>query len=129
LHSHVLEHLNCALGYILFELSRILKPAGLHIFIALFMSGYYNLDSDPGLSSEERNIKFGQSDHIRKFGNLNSHDFLGKYIEISTNNELGLDPLDLIKFNIEDNSKNLNLNTVQAKKKADHIFFNYLDKN
>ena len=61
IHSHVLEHTPCNIGYTLFHLHRMLKQTGRHVFVVPFMPGYFdetfaNIDVN-GWDSEEWNIE------------------------------------------------------------------------
>jgi len=70
IHNHVLEHIPGRIVDLLPEFTRIIKPWGYHIFSVpgpdmriLTEEGGEFLDSD-----EERLKRFGQEDHLRKFG-------------------------------------------------------------
>lgn len=79
LHSHVLEHVPCNIAYTLFHLHRMLKPDGLHLFIAPFMHGKYE-ESFADLQEAERTRRFGQRDHVRRFGADDIASHLGKIL-------------------------------------------------
>jgi hypothetical protein len=84
IHSHVLEHVTCNIGYTLFHLHRMLKPAGMHICVIPFMSGKYD-ECFQDLAPEERVRRFGQADHVRRFGIDDVDQHLGKLLNFSTN--------------------------------------------
>jgi len=80
-HSHVLEHSPCNIAYTLFHLHRMLKDDGLHVFVVPFMRGKYD-ESFQDLSDEERHVRFGQFDHVRRFGNDDIASHLGKIVNV-----------------------------------------------
>lgn len=67
IHAHVMEHLPCNVTAVLSHIHRSLKPGGLHLFCIPIMRGHSGEDLAP-LSPEEANRRFGQGDHVRKFG-------------------------------------------------------------
>jgi hypothetical protein len=97
LHSHVLEHIRCNIAYTLFHLHRMLSPVGRHIFIVPFTKGLYE-ESFQNMSTDERTRRFGQWDHLRRFGAEDISDHLGKILRLppppSAENEYGRDALE-----------------------------------
>ncbi len=81
IHSHVLEHVPCNIAYSLFHIHRMLKNTGQHICIIPFATGGWDECFDL-ISDDERVRRFGQADHVRKFGRNNIHDYLGGLINI-----------------------------------------------
>jgi phosphoglycolate phosphatase len=81
LHSHVLEHTPCNIAYTLFHLHRMLKENGRHVCIIPFMGGKYD-ECFQDLSREERQRRFGQFDHVRRFGKEDVSSHLGKIINL-----------------------------------------------
>jgi hypothetical protein len=81
IHSHVLEHTKCSFPYTLFHLNRVLKDSGIQIACIPFMPGYYEEDLAP-LNPIEAKRRFGQEDHVRKFGIQDKELHLGKYINL-----------------------------------------------
>jgi len=67
IHSHVIEHLPCNVTAILYHLHRSLTKRGVHVFSFPIYGAYYEESLFP-LSEEERHRRFGQFDHVRKFG-------------------------------------------------------------
>lgn len=67
IHSHVAEHIPCTLAYMFFHLSRSLQPDGYHLFCLPLSAGHYEEDFGP-LTEEEALRRFGQGDHVRRFG-------------------------------------------------------------
>jgi len=67
LHAHVMEHIPCNVTAALAHLHRSLTPDGLHLLCIPFMHGESEEDLS-ALSPEEAQRRFGQSDHVRKFG-------------------------------------------------------------
>ena len=81
IHSHVIEHIPCNIAYTLWHLHRMLKDDGLHLCVIPFLSGKYD-ESFQELSNEERTRRFGQFDHIRRFGKEDVESHLGKLIKL-----------------------------------------------
>lgn len=76
IHSHVLEHLPCNWTMVLVLLHRALKPGGWHIFCMPILSGQYEESLAP-LTAEEAVSRFGQNDHVRRFGRADLERTLG----------------------------------------------------
>lgn len=124
IHSHVLEHTPCNIAYTLFHLHRMLKKSGTHLCIVPFMGGKYD-ESFQALSDEERQRRFGQPDHVRRFGCQDIPSHLGKLITIPTEFDATQDftPDDLEDANIpENNWKGFHIATVLDLKKHDMKF-------
>lgn len=81
LHSHVLEHIPCNIAYFFFHIDRALKSSGKHVFCIPILSGYYDEYFGP-LKVEERIRRFGQDDHVRKFGIEDIRLSLGKIVRL-----------------------------------------------
>src|SRR5690606_10079992 len=81
IHSHVLEHVPCTLAYPLYHLHRMLKPSGRHLCVIPFSPGKYD-ESFQEMGVEERIRRFGQFDHVRKFGNQDIGSHLGKLLRL-----------------------------------------------
>jgi hypothetical protein len=81
IHSHVLEHVPCNIAYTLFHLHRMLKDDGMHICIIPFMQGSYD-ECFQDIGGEERTRRFGQFDHVRRFGRDDRDSHLGKLITL-----------------------------------------------
>jgi len=81
IHSHVLEHTPCNIAYTLYHLHRILKKDGVHVCIIPFMPGRYD-ECFQNITGEERRQRFGQHDHVRKFGNEDIDSHLGKLLHL-----------------------------------------------
>ena len=81
LHVHVMEHIPCNIAYPLFHLHRMLKADGTHLCVIPFSRGIYDECFDE-IGNDERTRRFGQFDHVRKFGcdGLSTH--LGKLINL-----------------------------------------------
>lgn len=67
IHSHVLEHIPCNLTYIIYHMHRALKSRGKHILILPFLPGNYD-ECFENLERSESERRFGQFNHVRKFG-------------------------------------------------------------
>lgn len=81
MHCHVLEHVPCCLAYSLYHLHRMLKPGGRHLCVIPFTSGCYD-ESFQELTPEERTRRFGQYDHVRRFGRRDIGSHLGKLLRL-----------------------------------------------
>ncbi|WP_202841279.1 hypothetical protein [Luteimonas saliphila] len=81
MHCHVLEHVPCTLAYPLYHLHRMMKPSGRHLCVIPFTSGKYD-ESFQEISVEERVRRFGQFDHVRRFGNQDIGSHLGKLLRL-----------------------------------------------
>lgn len=80
-HSHVLEHIPCNIAYTLFHLHRMLKPSGRHICVIPFMDGEYD-ECFGEMNDRERISRFGQDDHVRRFGNRDLDRHLGSIVKL-----------------------------------------------
>ena len=78
-HNHVLEHLPCDPWRVLMRLHGLLRPGGAHVFSVPVISDSYGEDLDPSLTGQQRLERFGQDDHMRKFGRL---DLRGKLLQL-----------------------------------------------
>lgn len=67
-HSHVLEHVPCAVGGVVASLNAALRPGGYHVFCVPVVGMTFDEDLDVAVSDDERTRRFGQSDHVRRFG-------------------------------------------------------------
>ncbi|HWJ70438.1 MAG TPA: methyltransferase domain-containing protein [Sphingobium sp.] len=66
-HCHVMEHVPCDIVSVMWHLHRSLKKTGKHIFCVPIMKGNYAADFGK-LSQEDKAARFGQFDHVRRFG-------------------------------------------------------------
>lgn len=76
IHSHVMEHLPCNVTAVLYHLHRALSDSGTHVFAFPILDGYYEESLFP-LSDGERHQRFGQFDHVRRFGSRDLQQSLG----------------------------------------------------
>ncbi len=83
LHSHVLEHTPCDIAYTLRHLHRALAPHGIHLCIIPFLSGCWD-ESFEDIGDAERERRFGQFDHVRRFGRDNIERHLGAILDLDT---------------------------------------------
>ena len=81
IHSHVLEHVPCNIAYTLFHLHRMLKNDGVHLCVIPFMKGEYD-ESFQDIGNDERTRRFGQFDHVRRFGANDIPSHLGKLLKL-----------------------------------------------
>jgi len=124
IHSHVLEHISCNIAYTLFHLHRMLKVNGQHICIIPFVNGRYD-ESFQDLSDEERHVRFGQFDHVRRFGNEDISSHLGKLLQLPNEFDATKDFYveDLRNANIPENHwKGFHTSTVLRLKRNDMKF-------
>jgi hypothetical protein len=66
LHNHVMEHLPCNVSAVLLRLTMSLRDKGIHMFSIPILGGNYGEDFK--ISHEENAKRFGQFDHVRRFG-------------------------------------------------------------
>ena len=81
-HSHVLEHLPCNHAYVLFHLHRVLADTGRIVCSIPVMGGYYDFATSPALSEDERHRRFGQHNHVARYGREDLHMSLGKFYDL-----------------------------------------------
>ena len=101
IHSHVLEHLPCNHTYVLFHLHRILSRIGRIVCSIPIMRGHYDFATSPTLDADERHRRFGQHNHVCRYGLADLHMTLGKVYnldEYDLTKYFDLDDLD--RFNI-----------------------------
>lgn len=81
-HSHVLEHVPCNYTYVLFHLHRLLSADGAIVCCIPFLPGHYGSSTSPQLTDDERNRRYGQWDHVRRFGIDDLDASLGKVYDL-----------------------------------------------
>jgi phosphoglycolate phosphatase len=81
IHSHIFEHLPCDFAYTLSHMHRMLKPNGKQICVIPFMSGMYD-ECFQDISEKEREERFGQHDHVRRFGADDIDRHLGSIVNL-----------------------------------------------
>ena len=81
LHSHVLEHVPCNIAYTLYHLHRMLKRKGKHVCIIPFLPGKWD-ECFGDIGDDERQKRFGQYDHVRRFGSDDFDKHLGKLLNL-----------------------------------------------
>lgn len=90
MHAHIMEHVPCNVTAVLSHLHRALAPGGVHLMCIPFMNG--GSEEDLGeLSREDATRRFGQGDHVRKFGRLDMGRTLGMVFRIR-------DPFSLLDY-------------------------------
>lgn len=87
IHNHVIEHVPCNSTVVLQRLHRALTPAGSHYFsVPIYGDRYESAFADIG--DDERTRRFGQFDHVRRFG-INDLDLtLGMVFALPKANDL-----------------------------------------
>jgi Methyltransferase domain len=83
-HSHVLEHVPCNYTYVLFHLHRLLSDDGTMICCIPFLDGHYASSTSPDLTEDERTERYGQWDHVRRFGTADLDLSLGRVYDLPT---------------------------------------------
>jgi SAM-dependent methyltransferase len=76
LHSHVMEHIPCNITIVLQHLHRVLRTGGTHLFCIPLLPGNFS-EFLGKMSDQEATSRFGQHDHVRRFGADNLQDTLG----------------------------------------------------
>ncbi|YBV96724.1 class I SAM-dependent methyltransferase [Phyllobacteriaceae bacterium JZ32] len=82
IHSHVMEHIPCNYTAVLYHIHRSLKENGVHFMCIPFMGGFFEEDFSP-LEPTEAVSRFGQNDHVRRFGKKDFHRSIGMIFNIS----------------------------------------------
>jgi phosphoglycolate phosphatase len=81
-HSHVLEHVPCNYTYVLFHLHRLLADEGAIVCCIPFLPGHYGSDTSPDVTADQRNERYGQWDHVRRFGTEDLDLSLGRVYDL-----------------------------------------------
>lgn len=121
LHSHVMEHVPCNWTAVLFHLHRALHPDGVHAFCIPFLPGAYD-ERWGGVSGRERVARFGQNDHVRRFGADDVQVTLGMVYPIQQEYDLEavFEPEELERNNVPSYSrKGFTPDTVLTMRKSD----------
>lgn len=88
IHSHVMEHVRCNVTAVLFHLHRALTPSGKQLCsIPIIRNSSYAEDLSPGIEAEAE-ARFGQSDHVRRFGAADIHLTLGMIFRLPAHYDL-----------------------------------------
>lgn len=123
IHSHVLEHVPINIAYVFFHLHRMLKPTGLHICCIPFWTGVFDECYDD-IGDAARTLRFGQFDHVRKFGKTNIKSHIGSIIKVPDSFDATetLDIQDLIMAGIlEPYWKGFTTSTILILNKSDYL--------
>ena len=89
IHSHVMEHIPCALTPILWHLHRALRPGGHQLFCVPVMKGHTAMDCGP-MTPDEQTARFGQFDHVRRFGREDFDRQLGMVFRLNPSDHAAL---------------------------------------
>lgn len=102
LHSHVMEHVPCNLTAVMFHLHRSLKAGGRQICCIPFGRGAWSAEDLGPLEPGEALQRFGQEDHVRRFGSEDVGRTLGMIFKLPDNYDLArdVDPGLLRQYNI-----------------------------
>ncbi len=123
IHSHILEHTPCNIAYTFFHLDRMMSANGMQLCVVPFMPGRWD-ESFQEMSDEDRVLRFGQNDHVRRYGVEDYEKHLGSVIRFDPNFNASLDFSDelLTKYNIpERERRGLHGSTVLRIKKGDYL--------
>jgi phosphoglycolate phosphatase len=106
IHSHVMEHVPCNITAVLYHLHRALKPGGKHFVCIPFFGESYAEDLGPIVASEATK-RFGQNDHVRKFGTSDLQRTLGMIFNIEDDYSLGkyFSEAELDRYNIPEKQR------------------------
>lgn len=77
IHSHVMEHVQCNVTAVLFHLHRALRPGGKQLCCVPFSRNSHSSEDLGRLSPEDALARFGQDDHVRRFGDADVQTTLG----------------------------------------------------
>ncbi len=102
IHSHVMEHIPGNVTAVLYHLHRALKPEGRQICcIPIIRDGHSAEDLGP-LDPADATARFGQDDHVRRFGGLDVQETLGMIFRLPDRYDLTatFDEPTLIRNNI-----------------------------
>ena len=102
LHNHVIEHVPCNYTMVLLGLHQLLRPGGFHVFSCPVQDGYTRGDLNPDMPEEARRKRFGQSDHLRRFGRADFDATLGMVLGLQSSYSLAdhVPEADLLRANI-----------------------------
>jgi phosphoglycolate phosphatase len=81
IHLHVMEHIPCNISAVLYHLNRGLRCTGAQLMCIPFASGYSDETFAP-VGKEERTRRFGQFDHVRRFGTRDAGAVLGMLFDL-----------------------------------------------
>jgi len=82
IHSHVIEHIPCNYTVALKRLNDLLKPNGYQVCSIPIMDGHYD-EYLGDLSAEVATKRFGQANHVRRFGVEDLQATLGQIVPIA----------------------------------------------
>lgn len=122
LHCHVMEHIPCNIAYPIFHLHRMMKPTGTHLCVIPFMRGEYEECFDE-IGDDERTKRFGQYDHVRRFGREGVEKHLGKVLRMPLDFDAtkSFSEKSLVEANIPKSSwRGLSPNSVMQFRKDDY---------
>lgn len=123
IHSHVFEHLPCPIAGVLRHLHRVLVPGGLHLCVIPFLPGHDDECFDD-IGADERTRRFGQHDHVRRFGIADIDRGLGSLLRLDRHPDVTRDfsPETLRAANIPETAwRGFSIHTVLRLGKEDFI--------
>lgn len=121
IHNHVMEHLPCNVTAILYHLHRTLKPTGRHVFSIPIYSGSYD-ETFAEIEESERIKRFGQFDHVRRFGRDDLQQSVGMLFRIPNEYDISkrFSSAQLAEYSIPETARRgFTSNTVFCLKKSD----------
>ena len=83
IHSHVMEHIPINLAYVMFHLSRALKPDGYHVFSIPISGGRHDEYFGP-IAPKDATLRFGQRDHVRIISKIDFNRNIGAIMKLKT---------------------------------------------
>lgn len=83
IHSHVMEHLPCDYRLAMARLNGLLRPGGRQLVILPILPGAYDEDLDLRQTAGRNaaKLRFGQSNHVRRFGADDLEDSFGQLFD------------------------------------------------
>jgi phosphoglycolate phosphatase len=83
IHSHVLEHLTCNYTAVLAQLRRTMRASATMVCCVPVLPGSFAEDLDASIGPDERTRRFGQHDHVRRFGADDLPSTLGMVVPLA----------------------------------------------
>ncbi|MDM8547565.1 methyltransferase domain-containing protein, partial [Candidatus Venteria ishoeyi] len=124
IHSHVMEHIPCNYTYVLYHLHRIMHANASMVCSIPFLPGFYDCCTSPKLTDEDKVHRFGQHDHVRRFGTTDLQMSLGKLYNLEDEYDMRnyFSEEDLTKYNIPEREwKGYTPSSVLCLKKEDFL--------
>lgn len=91
IHSHVMEHVQCNVTAVLFHLHRALRVDGMQLCCIPFHRNSHSEEDLAPLTVEDAEQRFGQDDHVRRFGAADVQQTLGMLFRLPDHYDLERD--------------------------------------